>query len=588
MNLPIFKFFERLYFSFSYHQLEQFLNRFLVKLYAPFKHPYFLFKHSLNYRPKLILRQPLPTLIDFPEQLLPLLKTSSKYHSSLSQAINLESLSLLEQFEHHSHRNLISPVLKQDRWNYVFDWIQRFPLSDKKSYKISWHPYVTSKRIQSWSALWLMAPPQNEIRKIILDSFFIHILWLKANLEKDIKGNHLWENGQALILGGSLFEGAMANRWLTQGLNILKSCIKTQLLDSGEHFEKSPSYHLELANGLSFLLPWLKLSAPEEVIFFKTQSEKMLDFATKIAHPSGKLPFFNDSWEMHLSPSTLSIHDWVGDYFVSRKSNSFFVFDAGNLGEDSLPAHAHCDLLTFEMSFKDSPLIINSGTFCYQGDKRNEYRQSKSHNVMLVNDKNSADIWSSFRMGRRGHILKRNFEKSEIGTWISASHDGYKHLGFPEVTRLWFLSEKPHFWCSFHLISKSSGAGDFQEFIHLHPLVQVACQHAELGDPNGFTQATLKTDEFELCFQPLGPAQTPTLKETLFSPYFGFETSKKTIVLTRKNTSGMSSSSLITAWSLSYFKDSINIILELENNTIKLKWKDQDKDLISQFNISNL
>lgn len=553
----------RVYFLIRYHKLNQIGKRIWKRTSIPLKH----FAFSVCFEPTPLTYttalEKLPTRDDFPGNIIPLQNVPSKF-PRLTSAFEDNSMKPgAHKFEVHSHRFLMTQNPTESLWSDVHDWISKFPLKTPKSYQLSWHPYVCSKRIQHWLALWIRIPPPLHLQSQIISSLYQQLLWLEANLETDIGGNHLWENAQSLVLGGSFFQGKQPQRWLKTGLYQLKSCLSSQLLPHGEHFEKSPSYHWELTHGLLFLLPWIKRTACEEFDYFLSATHKMLKFAQDIAHPNGVLPFFNDSWKTKVSPSRELSSHWTGDYFISRSDSFFFIFDAGDLGEDSLPAHSHCDLLTFELSYNSSPLIVNSGTYCYQGANRNLYRNSKAHNVLLINGKDSGDCWSAFRMGRRGHTIQKQMKKVEDGMWITGSHDAYKHLGFPKVSRIWFISDSKAFLCSFHVVKKTRSGMGFQEFIHLSP---------EVGCFSSHQQIRLEHNKQNFWFQPIGPKQSLSLDETYFSPQFSVEIPTKSIVLSYKTDTETRCVTPVSGWCLASSKNELNISLEVIDNQLRLQW----------------
>ena len=93
-------------------------------------------------------------------------------------------------------------------------------------------------------------------------------------------------------------------------------------------------------------------------------AERMAGFLQDICHPDGDIPLLGDSCfgeaapigtlvkrATTLLPSPASGRGKVvGDYWLFRHDNDLLLFDAGPVGPDDLPAHAHADLLTLEAS----------------------------------------------------------------------------------------------------------------------------------------------------------------------------------------------------------------------------------------------
>ena len=149
----------------------------------------------------------------------------------------------------------------------------------------------------------------------------------------------------------------------------------------------------------------------------------MFTFVSELLHPDGEIPLFSDSG-FGEAPSMKQItalsteaglavsgHDLgtkqIGDYWIYRGTKTTAVFDCGQVSCSWLPAHAHCDLLGFEMSWLGQRWIVDSGNYNYEDDAMRLYcRSSLAHNVVTVGGQNHCDVWSKFRMGRRGKTLR--------------------------------------------------------------------------------------------------------------------------------------------------------------------------------------
>ena len=162
----------------------------------------------------------------------------------------------------------------------------------------------------------------------------------------------------------------------------------------------------------------------------------------------------------------------VGDYWVYRDGGDFFLFDAGPVGPDHLPAHAHADLLGFEASLSGRRLFVDSGVFNYQDDSTRRWcRSSAAHNVLVVDGEDQCDAWSRFRMGRRG--WPRGFEsgRTEDFHWARAEHNAYRHLGVPCVGR-WVGCRGSGPWFCVDW-ARGTGQHEISSRLHIHPQFQV-------------------------------------------------------------------------------------------------------------------
>ena len=78
------------------------------------------------------------------------------------------------------------------------------------------------------------------------------------------------------------------------------------------------------------------------------------------------------------------------------------VCDVAPIGPDHLPAHAHADTLSFELSFKGRRVFVNSGTSEYGlSAERQRQRGTAAHNTLVLDEENSSEVWAGFRVARR-------------------------------------------------------------------------------------------------------------------------------------------------------------------------------------------
>ena len=355
----------------------------------------------------------------------------------------------------------------------VTSWLDRY---EDRPDMVAWHPYCISRRIWVWMRLLAEGVPANADRQRWITSLVMQIRWLERRLERDLGGNHLWENARAMAAAGIFFKGEEADRWWNAGRELLDQCLGDQLLPWGEHFERSPMYQADLGRGLAELSVVARVKETEASDRWRDVAGRMNSFLSAIRHPDGTIPLFGDSSldaeeTRHSSKPAIARDksEWIGEYYVHRVQNHQLIFDAGNMGPDELPAHSHADLLGFELSAYGQRLMVDSGVHSYSGAERTAFRATTAHNVLVVDDAELADTWSSFRMGRRGHVVKRDSGRVANGRWVVASHDGYSHLGIGEATRVWFLADEGLWFCVD--LAESSRTHDFASLVHWAPHV---------------------------------------------------------------------------------------------------------------------
>jgi uncharacterized heparinase superfamily protein len=311
-----------------------------------------------------------------------------------------------------------------------------------------WEPYPCSLRIVNWIK-WAMAG--NELHRKWQRSLALQAGWLAKNIEWHLLGNHLFANAKALVFVGQYFEGGDANRWLEKGLKILAREIPEQVLADGGQFELSPMYHsiatedvLDLINISRTYKGHISEAQVDEWV---SAAERMLAWADVMRHPDGKIVLFNDSafgiapdlaeifmyakrlgieWRERADP--LVVLPETGYMRASTDSACLFA-DMASIGPDYLPGHAHADTLNFELSLFGERWIVDSGCSTYEvSEERLRQRGTAAHNTVLVDNEDSSEVWSSFRVARRGRPVEVAASLVEGDIRISGGHDGYMRL----------------------------------------------------------------------------------------------------------------------------------------------------------------
>jgi uncharacterized heparinase superfamily protein len=143
------------------------------------------------------------------------------------------------------------------------------------------------------------------------------------------------------------------------------------------------------------------------------------------------------------------------------------ICDAALVCPDHLPAHAHADTLSFELSLDGRRIFVNGGTSTYQaGDARQHERGTAAHNTVVVDGKDSSETWGSFRVARRARPSELTVVHDAVGLRVAASHDGYRRLpGRVTHHRRWTLTPG-----GLQVDDRLEGcAHTARAFFHLHP-----------------------------------------------------------------------------------------------------------------------
>lgn len=383
-----------------------------------------------------------------------------------------------------------------------------------------WHPYTLSLRIINWlkaASFWSSRWEAEEkwSREIGL-SLRHQANLLVAQLERDVRGNHLLENGRALVWLGLLTADAGSPRWLERGLKILDRELPEQVLNDGCHFERCPGYHFSILLSLVELCCLFDLCNQARPAGMTDVVRRMAQFGCRILLPDGRYPLLKDSADDQIpvppakilaaaaqvlgsSPDRAELRRillWGEPYTISttpdfgpagpssgfctaRKEGEMLVFDAGAPCPDYLPAHAHADALNFEFHAAGKPIVVDSGIFEYTaGPWRDHFRSTAAHNTLSVDGMNSSDTWGSFRVGRRARVRCLREQSDHGSALFEAEHDGFTHLsGAPRHRRL--MAWRHNEWMA--VVDRVDGGAvlTVDSFIHFHPDIH-------LGEPERY------------------------------------------------------------------------------------------------------
>lgn len=378
------------------------------------------------------------------------------------------------------------------------DWVQQNPLGCT----IGWDPYPTSLRIVNW-VKWVLAG--NTLSTHCLDSLALQTRSLTKTVETHLLGNHLFANAKALVCAGLFFNGVEAGAWLNTGLHILRREVPEQILPDGGHFERSTMYHalaiedmLDICNLVNCFCDALTDAQREQVAEWRSKVVPMLNWLQALCHPDGDIAFFNDAaFGVGPTPSEIIAYAarlgfcvrledrqkscWLQDSGYARLATQQAValLDLAAIGPDYLPAHAHADTLSFEMSINGQRVLVNSGTSCYgNSDERLRQRGTAAHNTVVVESEDSSEVWGAFRVARRARILTADVQTSSHGSKATGSHNGYiRFPGKPIHHRRWALYD----YCFDIEDTISNAVLTAVARFHLHPDVKVVMTDSNRG-----------------------------------------------------------------------------------------------------------
>lgn len=364
-----------------------------------------------------------------------------------------------------------------------------------------WNAYPTSLRVVNWIYAYTLLEDRLQQDRVFLRkwraSIYQQLDFLSRHTEKHLLANHLLENAKTLVIGGLFFaDDPKGQRWLAQGEKLLWRELDEQVLEDGGHYERAPMYHALALGGFLECFALLREFRQQRNLGWQAVSSgrivkklrAMTRFLAAMSYPDGTLALFNDSAATQASqPQPLleaaarilgsdaepsaPVFPETGYYcWLSPDEAEKIIVDAGPPSVDYNPAHAHCDLLSYELRLDGRPFIVDSGVHGYDGDRFREYcRATRAHNTVMFDGREQSEVWGTFRMARRAE-LRGVKVSSEAQTWdFRGSYQPCYDKGMIHERRIsrtvageWIITDR----------LASGAAKRAESFIHLHPEVR--------------------------------------------------------------------------------------------------------------------
>ncbi len=434
----------------------------------------------------------------------------------------------------------------------VWDWCRR----NTQGTEVGWEPYPLSLRIINWLKFLARHGQALEVLgergKIdtLLESLDVQVATLERRLEKDLLGNHFLKNIKALLFAGALLETSRSARWRAKGRDLLEQELNEQILPDGGHFERSPMYHAQILNDLAEIR-LLCAATGQRLSCSDLLSQKirsMAQFLQGILHPDGEIPLFNDSALGGASPPAKSLTlaeaaDTKGfesvhqvkvfpdsGYGVIRslELRSTLIFDCGPLGPDYQPGHGHCDVLSYELSLHGQRVVVDTGVSTYEPCAERRYeRSTAAHNTVRIDGEDQAEIWASFRVGRRPKVGRVAGGETRELCFVRGEHYAYQHRGVIH-SRMIVLTPRN----SWVVVDSLGGNGNHlvESFIHFHPAVRVENVNNPARSAVGTANRrwAIQFGEYQYFLTTLGPGELMA-RDSWYAPEFGMRMHRTTL-----------------------------------------------------------
>lgn len=306
-------------------------------------------------------------------------------------------------------------------------WIETNPVGNTPA----WASYTIAMRMVTWICYYRYVEEElsEEFKKKFLLSLHVQYDYLSKHLEKDILGNHYFEDLKSLLLASLFFNDEAV---FQKVLREFKAECKEEILSDGMHFELSPMYHKIIFEGMLRVALALR-SAGKKDEEIESYLQPMLDVAYSFEDGLDRLPLFNDGGNnvaksLNALVSAAKCHYNLTPRFRGQlKDSGFYIFnkeigghswrlvvDAGQPGPKYIPGHAHCDAMSFELFRDGKPVVVNCGTYAYQCKERAFFRSTAAHNTVMINGVEQSQCWGTFRLAKRSSVKVIQVDNNSI------------------------------------------------------------------------------------------------------------------------------------------------------------------------------
>jgi len=265
------------------------------------------------------------------------------------------------------------------------------------------------------------------------------INYLEHNLEFHLDANHLLENYMALCFANCYFNEVEQFSYYFEKLI---EQLNTQILKDGAHYEKCPSYHLNILYQLLLIYQTTR-------VYFEAQTNldalqqfisKMFSWADQMMFQHPNFPLFNDSvYGQNPAYSQLqSLGEQLGivrqklplgesDFRKLELHDFCLIINCGNINPSYQPGHLHSDMLHFVLYYKDNVVLVDRGISTYENNaNRLQEKATASHNTVCIDTENQSQLWSAFRMAKRAKIQQISFSNNSLEARVTW-HNGFQH-----------------------------------------------------------------------------------------------------------------------------------------------------------------
>jgi hypothetical protein len=338
----------------------------------------------------------------------------------------------------------------------------------------------------------LKAAPEisNQHRSVLLSAIYEHTWWIEHNLSLYASlGNHTVCESVGLAFAGAVFRNHdEGRRWLETGCRLLDQELTHQVLSDGGPAEQAHSYHRFVLDLFWLAADFLEKNNLYNCSRWKDRLERGELFLAAFKDASGASPSIGDNDDGHAiapgvapireiastSPGAIATFPKSGYTAVRSPNGLILTFDHGPIGMAPLYNHGHADALAVTLSFKGKPILVDPGTYRYNGvpDWRKYFKGTRAHNTITVDRQDQAVQETGFIWSRPYKSTLLNRTSGNGWVLLHGSHDGYARLRDSVIhERTVFVEDGVKI-----LIQDRFRGQDYHDFelnFHLHPDAEI-------------------------------------------------------------------------------------------------------------------
>ncbi|MDQ2074381.1 heparinase II/III family protein [Haloarcula sp. NS06] len=437
-----------------------------------------------------------------------------------------------------------------DQW--VRDWADSIEIGQPGYLRNAWTPWAVSLRIQTLVRYlaWRTGGTQGTVPEKLIAALAREIYrsstFLENHVEGDVGGNHLIENGLALLMAGLTFPESDQS-WISDGISILGRTGAKQFLSDGGHYERSPMYHAIVTTRYVTACSVLAASDRTVPTWLTAMTRQAVAYLRYLCPPDEQIPMCNDAVFGQALPLTDCL-EYAGaagfeptdrpapahspasgesGYYWLDTDHGRLLVDGGPVGPPHLPGHSHNDMLSVLLWVDGHRVLTDTGVYDYASNERRQYvRSVAGHNTVQVGDTEPIEIGGKYLMGARTEPTVRYEDTDPTvfnGRYETDPHApaSYQHSRAIVAADDWWLVRDT-------LRGPDTETEPSISRLHFHPDIGVTID--ESGTIRVFHGTVTDDDPPLLSIHPLGTNDVRTTTTEYF-PEFGVAQERQTVEL---------------------------------------------------------